>query len=695
MDESTSSRLTKPFAKAGWYAPFGTQEIAQAQVKYVHRETGDAVVVAKAYRTIIRDCHSELSKLKKQLHTLADEDAREAGLFVTSKGKVIPRRDLADRDVQQDPESEKAQQEQQRKIKDFEGRIKKILRNAEYADSAAATALRRAAGNNDHDFNAKAPKSVNHDEALRASKLLDKMEDGGTLTKKESAELDRIMEHNQRDGDFSRKLLRHLGPKRTLDLADDLDTSRYNSDASAQDRKQARDLERYFANSVGAANEDKEFSEKWREQMQEHGVRDVDAKGKQTNGYQTLSTLLSRGTDAYPPHMTTGLTDDMIKAEKKDPELWDRSEIRRYGDVRGAKVVDPVDNMLTVMSRDPTTATEYLDPDPSDNATYRDPDSKNDNLAYLMKEREWPSIDLKEESIKGGRFNERESEPTNSRVGLGHLIESATTGDKPGSPIDREPHTPAQARVMTDTINMLDKGVQDEDVHENLRKPVAASLADFAGDTSKSLNGSDSRYGDNDAGYFVENEEGKIAPDRGSLIRVMRGVSEDPESYAVMHQAQIAQNADDMAAAGNDQAAARVVAAEGAGALGAYDAIREDIITDKNDDAQTDWKAKTAYHVFGGAANFIPVGGDIAQRMIDTAVWDMGESVKGETSKAALAKIAEEDLASEEQSRKVVDSWAGQNGRDPNSTEMREMKMLALQQRGRRREAAERQLGNE
>ncbi|WP_338674311.1 hypothetical protein V1460_15540 [Streptomyces sp. SCSIO 30461] len=51
--------------------------------------------------------------------------------------------------------------------------------------------------------------------------------------------------------------------------------------------------------------------------------------------------------------MTTGLTDDIIAAEKDDPEIWDEYQNIGPGDDPEAMgIVDPVDNMLGIMRKD-------------------------------------------------------------------------------------------------------------------------------------------------------------------------------------------------------------------------------------------------------------------------------------------------------------------------------------------------------
>lgn len=151
---------------------------------------------------------------------------------------------------------------------------------------------------------------------------------------------------------------------------------------------------------------------------------------------------------------------------------------------------------------------------------------------------------------------------------------------------------------------------------------------------------------------------------------MMRGLSEDPDAYAALHKAEarhlnvllddIPNGKIDFAHSGGWRDAGSV--------LGAYTAIREDVI---NDDRMTeynkaDWKSKIAYHVVGGAITplTLPVGGrvlpvgDMLQRGVDTWAWQWGNEMKGEADMKADALIADKYLDSAQQVSRTVDGWA-------------------------------------
>ncbi|MFH0522027.1 hypothetical protein ACHBTE_33275 [Streptomyces sp. M41] len=650
--------VVKPFDQAGWTSIDGTAVFARAQVAAAEKEFGDAVIEAKGIRAVLEDAYEELRKYKEDLHELAAA-AKRNGVRISGTGEVSLIDPEEGGDRRRGPGGVLPSQNEER-ILQWQARIVLILTAAANADQSAAIALKRNTGKGgDEGFNDKTVKSVDQDESQRASKLLKKYESGEKLSPAELGELDRLMGHNQKDPEFSRMVLDDLGPEGTLRLAQDLEHER-SGDGPNKDKY--NNIQHALANNIATANKDKEFSDEWRKDMRALGVERTGDDGSQPYGYQTLTTLLKHGDTAdYPPRLTTGLTDDIIAAEKKHPDLWNEYDQANAGaDVDAVPVMDPVDDMLGIMSRDPDTATAYLDPGD---------DGGNKRLEYLLNKRDWPDLEVRE-VYRGqeptGKIDHIDA--SNTRVGLGSVLQAATTGEEAGPP-----HTAGQARIMRDTVELMDTAPGHEEIKPNLRQPLANCLADYTNDTHEILSGVQGSYtheapqehGRGGDGLFGDSNDAHMAPNSDKLIRMMRGISEDPEAYGTMHKAETAYIAKQMEDNGGNTAdSVREPVRKGGSALGAYDAVREDVIYDKRDsaNAQEDWKAKTIYHVGGTPVTMVPGIGDAAQRMLDAWTYDISNQEKGYNNDAAAAEVADRSLKSQREMQFLVDEWANGPG---------------------------------
>ncbi|MFI5671215.1 hypothetical protein [Streptomyces sp. NPDC051704] len=151
----------------------------------------------------------------------------------------------------------------------------------------------------------------------------------------------------------------------------------------------------------------------------------------------------------------------------------------------------------------------------------------------------------------------------------------------------------------------------------------------------------------------------------------MRGLSDDPEAYATLHKAEsrcISLEMEKIPQGATGFAQSNPLSNAGA-VLGAYSAIREDVLNDDRMAAYSaaDWKSKMAYHVIGGAVTplyFTTAGGmsiafgDSIQRGVDTWAWVMGNNLKAEADATADAGIADHYLTATNQMGLMVDSWA-------------------------------------
>lgn len=281
---------------------------------------------------------------------------------------------------------------------------------------------------------------------------------------------------------------------------------------------------------------------------------------------------------------------------------------------------DPMKGLMNAMSRNPSAATGYFDP------------ATTDNLEYFLEERDWPGGAVEDEMPD-------ELKQTSARTEFGAALEAAATGRVPGSPLHAVPahHDGAETAVFERVL----KEYSGEDAPKNqssvplsMRTSVGNMIGDYASDVHQVL-------GKNMDGPTDYNN---LEVERGDLLRIMRGVAEDPKAFGVMHHSQSVVIAEGM----NDYPAdsfrekdeeLRAWVKQSASVLGQLDGVRGDVIYDLGQ-AEKDtngWNKMMNYHVIGAPLTAIPVVGDAVQRAVDvgTATYmnDLNATVDAETRK--------------------------------------------------------------
>ncbi|MBQ0827495.1 DUF6571 family protein [Streptomyces tagetis] len=354
---------------------------------------------------------------------------------------------------------------------------------------------------------------------------------------------------NGKSREFTQTLLSGLGASGTIELANRLSTLSHGG----KDRGTFAALQKGLADSLATATKGpgSAFSEKFLADMRRAGVQKFDldvaaqrvpvgvGHGQPVRGYQSLVTLMQAG-DGYSGHFLKDLATDIRAVEDKkqggDPDVWDLSGGFGGEDV-GWFADDPLDGVLGIMAKDPGTATGYLDPGP---------DGKNDNLTYLLTERDWHHVDTTRWQGKVEVTGE-DTFDQDVRTGPGLALAAGSTGDvagADGTAFGR--HTAAQARVMHGTVNLLDYGHIDGTFGEDrkeprtgkadelpareeyaaLRGPLSQALADYSPDVVEAINGDAPGGRAGKVGVYENGDDSQIQNSRSSLIRIMRGVSE-------------------------------------------------------------------------------------------------------------------------------------------------------------------------
>ncbi|MEU9705741.1 DUF6571 family protein [Streptomyces sp. NPDC047981] len=635
------------------------QQVGMTNFGITRGELDAAQKEAKAMESLLRDAHSTLTELKGRV-TTAVKEAVDAGMKVSESGvasydfsKVSEKEAYT---IRHDPDLRSVEQSYTKKINDavnavneFDKDVKTALLNASGADGTAPLG-----------FNSKPVGDV---EAVEALALSEKVRNGDA-SKKELEQYREILEKNSKDKHFSEAYLHALGAKDTLKIADEMNLAANERGISDADKKLYNSINAGLADTIASGTKDPNgyAYRPFVDGLKSLGDKDVTGGQVPTQGYQVLVTLMNQGNpDGYGKEFLNELGHDMIEIEKKDPDNW-----LHFNDVKRPNVAnDPLDGLLNIMSKDPADAQYFLDP--------KAPGNENEHLKFLLTEREWPKEGLN--NIYGPpQFMDDPSKAT----GLGNAIQAAATGHEPGEkPGPVGAHTEGQARVMHHSVQYLDSKLDEGKFPEdltNLQKPMAHALADYVNDTHVILNGENDAYGlsKGKETSFGTGDDAHMAVSQGSLVRVMRGVAEDGDSFALIYEAERAYSAKQLAEApafdGNathgqsadwDHRAKHV-----GGALGALNGIGADVYIDKRDD-KIEWAERTAEYSANGVNSVvgeIPFAGSAAGAIVDTAKYEWVEDIKKAAEEEAKKNSSDNYTAGKDGTTDLVNAWGKQEG---------------------------------
>ncbi|MEW5355222.1 hypothetical protein [Streptomyces sp. 16-176A] len=648
------------------------------------KEFQNAQVESKAIASLFRDAHTQFTDLRKKLMTARDE-AIAADMKVSDQGVVTYDYSKLTQNEHQALAHDPDYQESIRSsVASWQQRIDQCVKDVNDADEGVEIAFHAVvidADTNDgtpNGFNGKAAGDIEKYEADEAKDIATRI-DAGKASAADFEELQRLFHDNGNDKAFSQTLLNELGARGTLKLSNDLESLGHYGDKKHAGRY--KDLEHGLATTLATATRDphSSFYKHFREDMQKAGTEQFKVDGlspipdERVRGYQSLVTLMQQG-QGYSGRFLEDTADDIRHTEESyaakgnTESIWGLRD-SFSGKDRGWFANDPLDGVLGIMSQDPKTSTEYLDP------------AHNDNLKYLLHDRDWNTVVDHYATPPGGTTLGMPvmAEDGDARKGLGAALEAATTGHVPlkegEDPWPEVRHNEAQTRIMQGAIeNFKPSEGNDASVPENLRRPMANALAEYTADTHHILTGIESATSS-------DGKSSHLDVSQKDLVQVMRGLSEDPDAYGTLHKAEarFINNDLDRIPAGT-AGADRHGQMDGYGAaLGAYTAIREDVINSDRMSAHdaADWKTKVAYHVIGGAVTplYFSTGGgmsiaygDALQRGVDTWMWDLDNDMKAQADNKADADIADAYLSANKETNSIVSGWAaGRSDIDPDT----------------------------
>ncbi|MFJ3962311.1 hypothetical protein [Streptomyces sp. NPDC090036] len=685
-------------------------------------EYGAAQTQAKAVAGLLRDAHGQFTELKQRLESVV-ADARKAKMAVDDEGNVRPNLTAQERYAYvHDPDGQKLLGEWNKAANDWADQIKKYVKAFEDADAGVKMALDAAVKDSNKDripggkdatgsgFNAGAKSDIEQYELEHAKDVATRLNSGEKVSNADVESLNRILRDNgntafKHHTEFGRDFVTAVGgAEGTIKLSNTLNNGAHGSDSGRKGLY--GDTNKMLANTLSNATqvvfedgkknppygtkEYREAYEKWSKSsdakfyndfmgdLKKAGLDKFDldvagdkapmtrGQGQEIRGYQGLVTLMQQGS-GYSPQFLGDLTDQMIDAEKKDKDVWDL-----HGTFEGKKdgwfANDPVDGALGLMGRNPEAATGYLDPAN---------DGDKNRLEYLTTKRDWDVVNTAD--WRGNiEVTGKDTFDKDARAGFGLAIEAATTGRAAGSPgAELGHHSEAQARIMHDTINLLDYGsatgrggddskangdnLLKEPGYASMRGSLARALASYTPDMVDTIVGDGTMSGQ--PGSDSDGNDSRIQNSRSSMLRIMRGVSEDPENFFLLHEAERRYTAHQLTTQDlSDPEAVKNLAAKIGEANGAYNAVGGDVQLGKRDSelsAAGDQRVY-GYHVVGGAVTGIPVVGDMAQRVVD-GYWN--EWLKGVTAEQGLLardRISSGNDAAQDDLNAIFDSWGTQ-----------------------------------
>ncbi|WP_234433369.1 DUF6571 family protein [Streptomyces sp. NRRL WC-3549] len=651
---------------------------------------------AKAIASLLRDAHADFVRLRKNLESKVAE-AVKAGMKVSEGGVVTY-------DYTKLTEGERAALRHdpdyaasiRTAVTSWSDAVADCVRAVDDADQGVKIALDAVTvdsvtgDKNDETFgvgfNGKPLDDIEEYEAAHTQGIATRINNGDKVSAADIAEFQRSVRDNGHDKAFSQTLLNGLGPEGLMKVNSKLNDRAFDSDK--KHKSQYLEIQRGLANTMATATKvpgsvrdappgspafkkwvasgEGKFYREWTDKLDEAGTKNLGSGAQPLYGYQSLVSLMQHADQPFDDQFLYEMGEDLIALDEKSPQYFEQ-----WGAFRDGVETDPLDGLLGVMSKNPDAATAFFDPDGNGSgADHVD----NDHLAYLAGHgdgtREWPKL-----RVSTGMAPVVTDDPT-SHMGLGLALESAATGHLPaqeGEP-GREPgpHTAAQARVMQGTIEALDAGADGESVHRNMQKNLGRAIADYAEDNHYILAEIGTKHG-SPAGLgavWQTGDDAGITVGKDSLMRVMRGVSADDQTAALLQDTQRLYAMDRLSeapeAAGEGFESWKNPASELGAVNGAMNSIGSDVILDERDGkvAAVNDVARYAYHLGGAPITGLPVIGDTAQRLVDAATYEWSKEVTATAESAAQEADSKHYASGVSGTYDLIDAWARDHGID-------------------------------
>ncbi|MDH2388479.1 hypothetical protein QCN29_06710 [Streptomyces sp. HNM0663] len=646
--KTDASAMTSKAGKSTWRGE--NASVTKEFVTKTAKEFSDAVTEAESVRDLIQDASTLLKSAQDDLKTTYENPP--PGITIYPNG-VLSHRVHPDRRSKDstEPIATEAQFEALR------GKIEGILKRAAEADELCAWGLRALIKNHPNDFGSTDIGGVAEAKKLReeekqqaengreAAKLYARWEH---LDGKERERLLQLAEGGKDSPAFAEQLMTNLSyrgrdqQEAVLLLAGSLEAGGRDGQLSATDARLYKALSGSLATATGpdsSIGSPGGVTSAWTDKLITT-ARDGNGLPRQhpgqleggAAGLSALTKLMAADFDSdevYDPNKDPKEKSSPWKKDEGDP-LYSEAFLHEVGNTirewetnnedaydghmkhwQGTQA-DPMKGLLNAMSRNPSAATHYFDP------------NTTDNLKYFLDDRDWPGGDVESKMPV-------ETQYTSARAELGLALEAAATGRVPGSPMHPVPahHDGAETAIFERVMGEYTKELRTNQsaIPVSMRLPMADMIADYGSDVHQIL-------GKKMDGPTDFNQ---LEIDRGDLTRIIRGTAEDPNAYKIIHGSQSVVTGEGLArfpeeSFRKEDPELRAWVKQSASVLGHLDGVRGDVIYDlgQAEKDANNWKKMVNYHVVGGLLTPIPIVGDGVQRSVD---WGLTDSQNDDNAK--------------------------------------------------------------
>lgn len=612
-------------AKADWAGVNAT--VTREFIGKTAKEFADAATEATSIGNILRDTHGELVDYKSRLNE-AISRALEKNLTVVGTGdggftvtmNIHPDRAAKGHTVPEHTEADATA---------FRDEVQRILQGATESDSTAAQALTMLVSQTPYGFSDAA--YYDRDRAADAMKDADRIAKllkakGDDMSPEEFDELGADLAKYKDDRLFQETLATTIGPRDLLDFWADLADPSDGGTLQRSRHDQFGDFQRNLSLTLaGATQSDSPAMRTWENDMVKLGEERIQTRGSQVYGYQVMSNLMRSGD--WDNRFLNDYGNALVATEKKmklPGNYWNGGvppvpKMNFIGEDFGR---DPMTGFMTGLAASPHAATEFF------NTT-----QPTDNAQYVLGDRQ--TFDDTPLNSKDGN---------SAREATGAALVSAATGVNPNDPTARSADlTPEHRQVLDRSLKYLSE--RGDDFPSEMRDDMAKILSTHSDVVHHS------------ASSLADDSNDPRLLDRHQLLEVSKQVSRDQDSYGMLNEAMNREMIKDIHADHPSDPKENLLRA-GATVGFLEEARYQALKTDKDDPS---WDAKWLYHGFGGAANFIPVVGDAAQRGVDALAyqWQLDEQarINAETTR----QNGETFTARERQLQALADEWAKVN----------------------------------
>ncbi|MEU6980301.1 hypothetical protein [Streptomyces sp. NPDC046371] len=594
LESDARDNLGGKAQKADWKGVNAT--VTREFIGKTAKEFADAATQATSIANILRDTHGELDGYKKQLNeTISQALTRNLTVVGTGDGgftvtmNIHPDRAAKGTTVPEHTEADAIS---------LRNEVQKILQQATESDTTAAQALTMLVSQTPYGFSDAA--YYDRDRAAQAMQDAERIANllktkGDDLSPEEFDRLNRDLAAYKDDRLFQEKLATTLGPRGVLDFWADLSDG---SDGGNLQRARLKELGDFQQNLslvlAGATQSDSPAMRTWENDMVKLGEERIQTRGAHVYGYQLMSNLMRTGN--WDDRFLNDYGNALVATEKKmklPDHYWNAGtpptpKMNFIGEDFGR---DPMTGFMKGLAASPDAATEFF------NATQPD-----DNAKYVLGDRH---------TFDDTPLNHKDGNSAWDATGA--ALAAAATGMNPNDPTAPQVDlTPEHRQVLDRSLEYL--SARGDDMPSEMRDDMAKVL---------------SRHSDvvhHSASSLSADAQDPRQLDRKQLLEVTKQISRDQDAYGVLNDAMNREILSDIHT--DHPSDPKETLQRGGATVGFLEEARYQALkTDKEDPS---WNAKWLYHGFGGAANFIPVLGDAAQRGVDALAyqWQLDEQAR-------------------------------------------------------------------